>query len=99
MDDLIRSGLIADIILLALAAEVAAAGYLAWRGWHRRQLLSVIANSLAGAALVLALRAALQDQAALFVAIWLIAALLAHVADIALRLFATRQAAGVSSRK
>jgi len=46
---------------------------------------------------VLALRAALQQSGWLFVAIYLVGGLLAHLADVVLRLSATRHAEGVPS--
>jgi hypothetical protein len=46
---------------------------------------------------VLALRAALQQSGWLFVAIYLLGGLLAHLADVVLRLSATRHAGGVPS--
>lgn len=98
MEELIRSGQIADIILVVLAAETAVLGYYLWRKGQGHALLSFLASSLAGGALVLAFREVLRGSGWLFVAIYLAAALLAHVADIALRLILARQAGGPSSR-
>jgi hypothetical protein len=94
MQGLIESGHIADLILVAIALEVAAAGYYFWRRQRALPLLSFVASGLAGAALVLALRAALQQRGWLFVAIYLLGGLLAHIADVVLRLAATRRADG-----
>lgn len=98
MDGFISSGRIADVILVALAAELLIVGYYLWRKGEGLALLSFAASGLAGGSLVLALRAVLRESGWLFVAIYLLAALLAHVADLALRLLATRYANGVSSR-
>jgi hypothetical protein len=97
MDEFIRSGRIADVILVALAAELAIMGFYLWRKGQGLALLSFAASSLAGGSLVLALRAVLRDSGWLFVAIYLAAALLAHLADLALRVLLSRHAGGVSS--
>ena len=97
MEHFVNSGQVVSVILVILAIEVAVAGYYFWRGQRTFLLFSFIANGLTGAALMLALRAALQQAGWLFVAIYLLAALLAHLADVALRLGATRHADGVPS--
>ena len=97
MEHFVASGQIASVILVALAIEVAVAGYYFWRRQRTFLLLSFVANGLAGASLVLALRAALQQSGWLFVAIYLLGGLLAHLADVVLRLNATRHAEGVPS--
>jgi len=97
MDEFIRSGRIADIILVLLAVELAAVSFYLWRRRRRLALMSFVASSLAGGSLVLAMRAILQESGWLFVAIYLAAALLAHVADLALRLLPERHAGSVSS--
>ena len=98
MEEFIRSGRIADLILAAIAVETAVAGAWFWRKGDVVSLLSFVASSLAGASLVLALRAVLQQAGGLFVAIYLLGALLAHIADVALRLSITRHADGVASK-
>jgi hypothetical protein len=98
MEELIRSGQIANVILVVLAAETALLGGYLWRKGQSRALFSLIASSLAGGGLVLAFREVMRGSGWLFVAIYLAAALLAHVADIALRLLLARQAGGPSSR-
>jgi len=60
-------------------------------GRWRRGLGFFLTIAILGA-LVLALRAALQQSGWLFVAIYLLGGLLAHIADVALRLGATRHA-------
>lgn len=97
MEQFVASGQVAAVILVVLAIEVAAAGYYFWRKQRTILLLSFVANGLAGASLVLALRAALQQSGWLFVAIYLLGGLLAHLADVVLRLNATRHADGVPS--
>jgi hypothetical protein len=99
MEDFIRSGRIADVILVAIAAEMAIMGFYLWRRGQGLAMMSFVASSLAGGSLVLALRAILRDSGWLFVAIYLAGALLAHLADIALRLLLTRRAAGGSSEE
>ena len=71
-------------ILVVLAIEIAAFAYYFWRTQRTFLLLSFVANGLAGASLVLALGAALGG-------------LLAHLADVVLRLYLTRHAEGVPS--
>ena len=88
----VESGHIASLMLVVLAIEVAVAGYWFWRKQRTFLLLSFVANGLAGAALVLALRAALQQAGWLFVAIYLLGGLLAHAADVVLKLSVTRHA-------
>lgn len=97
MRELIASGRIADIILVMIALETALAGLWFWRRGDGLSLFSFIANNLAGAALVLALKAALQHAGWLFVAIYLLGGLLAHAADVVLRLVAKTKAHGPSS--
>ena len=92
MEGFIYSGRIADVILVGIAIELAVVGFYMWRKGQGLALLSLAAAGLSGGALVLALRAALRETGWLFVAIYLAAALLAHVADLALRLLMTRQA-------
>ncbi len=94
MEQFVNSGQVAAVMLVAIAIEIAVAAYYFWRRQRTLLLLSFVANGLAGAALVLALRAALQQTGWLFVAIYLGGALLAHVADVVLRLSATRPAGG-----
>ena len=97
MEQFVNSGQIATVILVVVAIEVLVAGYYFWRKQRTALLLSFVANGLAGASLVLALRAALQQTGWLFVAIYLLGGLLAHLADVVLRLMATRHADSVPS--
>jgi hypothetical protein len=90
MEDFVSSGRIADVILAFMAVEVAVMGYFLWRRGEGMGLLGYVASSLAGGSLVLALRAALTQSGWLFVAIYLLAGLLAHLAEIALRILMAR---------
>jgi hypothetical protein len=99
MDEFIRSGRFADVILVVIAAEMLAVSFYLWRRGRGLALMSFVASSLAGGSLVLAMRAILRDSGWLFVAIYLAAALLAHLADIALRLLPERHAGGVPSKE
>jgi hypothetical protein len=99
MEAFIMSGRFADMILVAIAAELAIVGLYLWRRSDGLALLSFVASCLAGGSLVLAMRAILVEAGWLFVALYLAAALLAHVADLALRLLIARQAGGVPSNE
>ncbi len=88
MEQLITSGRIADVILVVIAAEIIAVSLYFWRKGKPIALIAFAASGLAGGSLVLALRAALRESGWIFVAIFLFAALLAHLADAALRLLA-----------
>jgi len=77
------SGRIVDAILLLVAVEALA---LAWIGRRRGlPLPSLLANLASGAALMLALRAALVGAGWIAVAGWMLAGLVAHLADLNLR--------------
>ena len=77
------SGRIIDAILLLVAGE---ALVLAWVGRRRGlPLPSLLANLASGAALMLALRAALVGAGWIAVAGWMLAGLVAHLADLTLR--------------
>jgi len=82
MDDFFRSGLLADVILVVMIAEALlllvyrkATG----RGLSPADLFSML---LAGACLVLALRAVLTGSSWPVVALFLVAALVAHASDL-----------------
>ncbi|WP_395684868.1 hypothetical protein [Aestuariivirga sp.] len=96
MADFIQSGMFVSAVLVALAAEIALASLYFWRRRQVTLMLSFIANGLAGAALILALRSAIGEAGWRIVAIYLVAALLAHVADAVLRLSLARRLAGPS---
>ncbi|MEH3061342.1 MAG: hypothetical protein PGN33_00760 [Methylobacterium radiotolerans] len=77
------SGRIVDGILLLVALEALALAWLARRGGP--PLPSLLANLASGAALMLALRAALVGAGWVAVAGWMLAGLVAHLADLGLR--------------
>jgi len=87
--------LIADgtLPLLALGLILLEALVLLWlaraRPWLNRG--AILANGASGAALLLALRAALLDQPPSVVVLWLGASLVAHLADLGARWRAGRQ--------
>lgn len=90
MQAMIESGRIVDAILLLVVVELAvltAIRRLTGRGVSTTALLP---NLLAGAALLLALRAALTGAAWPWTAAWLAVAGLAHAADLAVRWDARR---------
>jgi hypothetical protein len=82
---LFASGRIIDLILLLMLVEIAVLALL--RGRTRRGISTpaLFINLAAGAALLLALRAALSDHRWPAVAFWLLVALIAHVVDLRLR--------------
>lgn len=88
MRDLFASGRVVDIILTLVVVEAVALA-----GWRRLTgrgvaLRALTANLLAGGFLLLAVRAALVGADWIWVAASLLAALLAHLADLATRLTA-----------
>jgi hypothetical protein len=85
VDDLLLHGDAIDAILVAMALEAGAL-----LAYHRRTGRGVpprgwIANLLAGAALLLALRFAITPMASPWIPVFLGLGLLAHLADLALR--------------
>lgn len=83
MDALFASGRIVDAILALVAAE---ALLLAWLARRRGVALpALLANLVSGAALMLALRAALTGAGWPVVAGWMLAGLLAHLTDLGFR--------------
>jgi hypothetical protein len=82
MEDFFRSGLLADVILVVMIAE--AVLLLIYRKATGRGLApaDLFAMLLAGACLVLALRAVLTGSSWPVVALCLVAALVAHAADL-----------------
>jgi hypothetical protein len=90
MRDLFASGRVVDVILALVVVEA-----IALAGWRRLTgrglaLRALAANLLAGGFLLLAVRAALVGAEWIWVAASLLAALLAHLADLAARLTANR---------
>jgi len=85
MEDLLSSGRVAEAILGLMASEGLALLALRRRLGRGPSPAAIAASLLAGGFLLLALRAALTGAAWPWLAIWLLAALLAHVADLLLR--------------
>ena len=83
MDGLFASGRIIDVILALVALEALLLAWLGRRGGP--PLPALLANLASGAALMLALRAALVGSGWIVVAGWLLAGLVAHLADLGLR--------------
>ncbi len=82
MSTLIASGHVVDIILALVAVE-----FLLLAAYRRRTgrgiaLYDIAFNLMSGASLMLALRCALTGAAWPWIAAWLLAALLAHLADL-----------------
>jgi hypothetical protein len=90
MEDFVQSGRLTDVILVVMAVEVAVFGFFLWRRNQGLGLLAFVASILSGGSLVLALRAALTDAGWQYVALYITASLLAHLAEIAIRLILAR---------
>ncbi|WP_439577595.1 hypothetical protein [Elioraea sp.] len=86
METLIGGGWLVDVILVLVLLEGAALAFLLHRSPRRADLPGLLATLLSGAALLLALRAALIGAGAVWIAAWLAAALAAHLLDLWLRL-------------
>ena len=85
MQQLVVSGRIVDLILLLVAVEVVVLGCIRARRGSGIEWRALLPNLLAGAALLLALRAAITGAAWPWIALWLAVAGLAHVADLRTR--------------
>ena len=85
MEQLIGSGRIVDLILVLVALEAVVLGYMRARRGNGIEWRALLPNLLAGAALLLALRAAITGAAWPWIAAWLAAAGLAHLADLRTR--------------
>jgi hypothetical protein len=83
LDAAFASGRIVDGILLLVAGEALVLAWLRRRGGP--PLPALLANLASGAALMLALRAALVGSGWASVAGWMLAGLVAHLADLGLR--------------
>lgn len=86
MAELFASGRIVDLIIALIVVEAAA--LVALRRTRRRgpDVASVIAMLVPGVFLLLALRAALTAAPWTTISLWLAAALVAHIADVAHRM-------------
>ena len=85
MSDLVASGRIVDIIIAFVALECVLLVIYRNMTGHGIAPLDIVFNLLAGACLLLALRAALAGSGWIWIAAWLSAALVAHLADLARR--------------
>lgn len=86
MSELFADGRIVDLILLLLMIEGAVLAAYRWRTGRGLAIASLAATLLAGAFLLLALRAALTGAPWTDIALWLLAALVAHLFDLDRRL-------------
>lgn len=90
MADLFATGRIVDFILVFMLLE-AVGSILLNRRWRLRAVPAVVIFNLAsGAALLMALRAALQQAAWPLIAAWLLVALAGHVGEVSIRWWAAR---------
>lgn len=83
--DLVASGRITEIALAVLVLEAVLLTVVRRRLGRGIPLSGIVTNFLAGAFLLLALRSALTDAGPMPIAVFLAGALVAHVADVAIR--------------
>jgi hypothetical protein len=83
--DLVKSGQLVELVLMLVALEAAALLFYRLRTGNGPEPLGLVFNLAAGSALMLALRAALQQADWTQVAAFLVLALAAHLADLARR--------------
>jgi hypothetical protein len=83
MDALFASGRVVDLILLLMAVEAALLALLHARGHLDVSLLRLAPNLLAGACLLMALRAALTHAGLAACSVWLLLGLGGHLLDLA----------------
>jgi len=86
VEALFTSGRMIDAILVLVALEAAALWFYIRGGRRSFAFADVLWNLLAGACLLLALRAAIADAGWAWLAVFLALALIAHVADLRRRL-------------
>lgn len=92
MAELLASGRLLDLILIGVGLEaLALVGWRLYRGGNP-SAASLASNLAAGAALMLALRAALLGAHWTLLAGWLSAAFVAHIADLSFRFQDARRA-------
>lgn len=82
IEGLVRDGTVALLALAVLGLEALAILFAA----KRDARLPLLANAASGVALILALRAALLDQAPQWIALWLGLGFAAHLLDVFVRL-------------
>jgi hypothetical protein len=92
MEELIRSGRIAQVIIAVLIIELIVVSIYLFRHGRTREIWSGLASITAGAALVMALGLALAGGGWKEIGICLLASLVAHAAELVIRL--SRQDAG-----
>jgi hypothetical protein len=85
LGELVQSGRLVELVLLLVALEAAALLFYRFRTGSGPEPLGLVLNLAAGSALMLALRAALQEAGWTHVAAFLVLALAAHLADLARR--------------
>ncbi|MFO1323623.1 MAG: hypothetical protein U1F15_06125 [Burkholderiales bacterium] len=85
MEALVAGGRVVDLILVLLVAEGALLAVVHRRTGRGPGIGALVPGLLAGAFLLLALRAALTGAAAMAIGAWLACAFAAHVADVVLR--------------
>jgi hypothetical protein len=83
--ELFASGRVVDGIIVLMLIEAAVFSLLRKKSGRKASIRALLTNLSAGAALLLSLRAALTGSTWQVVSIWLLAALLAHVADLKMR--------------
>ncbi len=93
LETLVTSGRIVDIALAVLVIEYVILVGLARKGRSELRALPLLFNAGAGGSLMLALRAALTSAGWMLVTAFLLAALLFHAGDVALRFSAGDKAA------
>ena len=93
LESLVTSGRIVDIALAFLVIELVILVVLTQSGRRRVRTLPLLVNAGAGGSLMLALRAALTDAGWPLITSFLLAALVFHGADVALRFSAGDTAA------
>lgn len=82
MDELFGSGRIVDLILLLMLGEAIALSAYNYLTGKELKPLDVLVALIPGACLLLALRGALTDGDWTSIALWLVAALITHLADL-----------------
>ncbi len=85
MADLFASGRIVDGVVALMFLELMVLTLVRKKTHRGVPMPSLLTNLAAGAALLMSLRAALVDDRWQVVALWLIAALIAHVLDLKMR--------------
>ncbi|HSG88003.1 MAG TPA: hypothetical protein VLA56_02245 [Pseudomonadales bacterium] len=86
VEDWIAAGDIILLVLVIMVAEILLFGALRLRAGRGMPLGELIANSVAGGGLALAVRSALIDDAPLVVAAWLVVAAIGHTTFMVMRL-------------